>query len=448
MSRLIARVRPYRTGLSLLAALVFILIAFNARMAVHAQAPPIAITYNTMVNAEFVTGFTEQAYTFEGQSGEQVVIAMASDEFDTRIYIAGPDGVDIDNDDDGGYDYNSLIYELELPRNGAYTIRATSFGGSRTGRYGLGLYRYDELPMLEDGQEVSGTADQLVGVYRLARPANGWLTATIRAENEEPNLIALETDSFGDYESVWVDDGVARLGPIGRQDSREFVLVAAAVGDFTLAVDWVLPVAVPVNGTGTGRFAAGSDALYFSFRADWEQVVDVQVDSDNLLDTRMTILDPYGREVSRIDDGDGMDPWLTQFAAPTSGDFLVILEPQQTGASLEGPVTLRVESAELVSLNDGPVFVTLRPDRTARFLVFEGVAGQVLRLEVVRRDESDVRLPEIEISQDGDELVEVDAIDGLRGIRLEFEIEEGGEVRVMLRAYDEIQVEVSLTPVG
>jgi hypothetical protein len=67
---------------------------------------------------------------------------------------------------------------------------------------------------------------------------------------------------------------------------------------------------------------------------------------------------------------------------------------------------------------------------------------------VVRRDESDARLPEIEISQDGDELVEVDAIDGLRGIRLEFEIEEDGEVRVMLRAYDEIQVEVSLTPVG
>jgi hypothetical protein len=307
-----------------------------------------------------------------------------------------------------------------------------------------------DLPRLEAGAVVSGTAVQLAGVYRVTVPANGWLLSTLTGDSEEPGIIVTGADGRGSSrDSVFVDEGFARLGPIAPAQNSDYVLVASTVGDYTLTLDWVIPAEVPIGGSAAGNLDEVAQALYFSFEADFGDVLDIQADSGNQLNTRMAIINPYGNEEARVNDGDGIDPWLLQFAVDYTGRFLVIVEPQNSGAVLTGAVTLRVQRAVLTSLDGGPVVVTLGGEQTERYLAFEGRTGEVVRLEVSRRDpESGGPLPEIVVSQFGEELVEVESISGLRAIRLEFEVGDRGVVQVMLRSYGEIQVQVTLTPVG
>ena len=68
---------------------------------------------------------------------------MVSDTFDTYLYLIGPDGSQIaENDDISDSDTDSRIPptgSLTLPANGVYTIYATSFSPGVTGLYGIGI---------------------------------------------------------------------------------------------------------------------------------------------------------------------------------------------------------------------------------------------------------------------------------------------------------------------
>ncbi|MGG6296020.1 pre-peptidase C-terminal domain-containing protein [Leptolyngbya sp. AN02str] len=67
-------------------------------------------------------------YTFEGTAGQQVTIAMQSEEFDTLLVLLGPDGQEVASNDDYGRSLNSTIV-ISLPANGTYTASARSFAG-------------------------------------------------------------------------------------------------------------------------------------------------------------------------------------------------------------------------------------------------------------------------------------------------------------------------------
>lgn len=76
------------------------------------------------------------AYTFEGRTGQQVVIEMSSTEVDSYLILLSPDGEDIAQDDDGGGGNNSRI-AVNLPGNGTYTIFANTYEAGEMGRYSL-----------------------------------------------------------------------------------------------------------------------------------------------------------------------------------------------------------------------------------------------------------------------------------------------------------------------
>lgn len=86
-------------------------------------------------------------YNFSGTAGQQVVILMTSTSFDTYLFLDGPSGQTIAQDDDGAGSLNSRIPAnvgaFTLPATGTYRIFATSFSidgttGS-TGPYSLSL---------------------------------------------------------------------------------------------------------------------------------------------------------------------------------------------------------------------------------------------------------------------------------------------------------------------
>jgi hypothetical protein len=79
-------------------------------------------------------------YTFSGTAGQMIDIRTISQEFDTYLFLLGPQGDVIalnDDCDDSTTNACLLGAQSPLPTDGAYTIEVTSFLGNATGNYTL-----------------------------------------------------------------------------------------------------------------------------------------------------------------------------------------------------------------------------------------------------------------------------------------------------------------------
>lgn len=94
----------------------------------------------------------QDAYTFEGESGQMMTIELKSEEFDTLLVLKGPDGQVITSNDDYGGTLNSTIV-LKLPTSGEYSAIASSFAGDG------GSYQIEVRPASEYEQVFSRAYD-------------------------------------------------------------------------------------------------------------------------------------------------------------------------------------------------------------------------------------------------------------------------------------------------
>lgn len=81
-------------------------------------------------------------YTFNGTEGQAVTILNYSESFDSYLYLIGPDGRVLAEDDDGGPGNSAQITAngfFRLPATGTYVIEATSLSAGRTGSYSVYL---------------------------------------------------------------------------------------------------------------------------------------------------------------------------------------------------------------------------------------------------------------------------------------------------------------------
>ncbi|MBX3279173.1 MAG: IPT/TIG domain-containing protein [Acidobacteria bacterium] len=82
-------------------------------------------------------------YTFNAASGQPVTISVASEEFDTYIYLVDPDGSMIAQNDDSTSGSGSRIPGnkgfLILPASGKFTVEVTSFSRNALGSYSLNV---------------------------------------------------------------------------------------------------------------------------------------------------------------------------------------------------------------------------------------------------------------------------------------------------------------------
>jgi uncharacterized protein (TIGR03437 family) len=85
-------------------------------------------------------------YSFSGQAGQQIAIALSAPRIDTYLYLLNASGSVVAQGDGGGGGVNqsdARIPEtgsfITLPAAGVYTIEATTFGSNRTGNYTLSL---------------------------------------------------------------------------------------------------------------------------------------------------------------------------------------------------------------------------------------------------------------------------------------------------------------------
>jgi hypothetical protein len=189
-------------------------------------------------------------FTFSGTAGQQVALSLSSPAFDTYLYLIGPGGTLVAEDDDAGDGTDSRIptagEAFTLPDNGSYTIEATSYSANATGRYTLSL---------QGGGEIDTSY-----FYRLTNDfaGPGW-----SLDGSQNTLrMAITTNFWGQYWALTsLGDGKYRLtndygGPGKSLDSplidSNYVPTIADTGNYT-GQYWTL---TPV---GNGKYRLTND---------------------------------------------------------------------------------------------------------------------------------------------------------------------------------------------
>jgi hypothetical protein len=84
-------------------------------------------------------GSLYDVYTFEGKAGQEIVVSLESEEFDTYLAVVDPEQqVIAENDDVSETDRNSNI-TVTLPSDGTYTVVANGFDRTSRGQYSLSI---------------------------------------------------------------------------------------------------------------------------------------------------------------------------------------------------------------------------------------------------------------------------------------------------------------------
>lgn len=100
---------------------------------------------DTLTDKDIPTGSGGFArdYLVTFQAGEQVVMDLTSDEFDTTLTLLAPDGTAIaENDDAPDGSTNSMLF-ARISRPGSYVIRVSPYAGQGVGKFTLKVTRLE-----------------------------------------------------------------------------------------------------------------------------------------------------------------------------------------------------------------------------------------------------------------------------------------------------------------
>lgn len=422
----------------LLVVMALLLAALGAALPALAQAAtPIAI--GDTVEGSLAANQAQSRYTFSGESGQFVMITLISNDFDAYLTLEDADGMLVASDDDSAGELNSRIGPLALSANGDYTIVVSSWSSGAAGDYTLTL----AAPVIETtayGDQVDGelVADELYKTYYF------------EGESGDAVAITLSSDDFDSYLELkapsgtqsWTDDDGAGnrnalLGPLVLPESGLYIITARSwsesdTGAFTLSLQRAQITPLETDTPAEAELAAG-EPLYFSFEGESGQTISLTVNSDNTIDTQMTLRGPDGYQVDYNDDGTGIDPALPATTLTSSGIHTLIITGRYADES--GPLTVLLAAVTLPSLDDGPQRVRLSDKQSSGQVVFSGVAGETVILTLAL--ENGAALPSyIEISQASSPLAYINSSnDTMAGVALTLTIPSDGTVHIQLDDY-------------
>jgi len=194
--------------------------------------------------------------------------------------------------------------------------------------------------------------------------------------------------------------------------------------------------------------AAGATSLNFTFGGSEGDVINIIVDSQDDVDSRITLFDPDEDEFFSDDDSGGYpNPAAHRIELPESGTYTLVLD-NYAGDELEGDFEVTVEQTELLLLNDGEQTITLGDGVLSTDMMdFDVEAGQFYLLTVSINDASDTTLY-IEFGEEGDYFPNTRfAISGLVASSFVFEADVTGRARLKFQfiGFDEEEIEVTVS---
>ncbi|NEP16994.1 MAG: tetratricopeptide repeat protein [Leptolyngbya sp. SIO4C1] len=153
-------------------------------------------------------------YAFEGEAGQAVTIQLSSAEFDTVLYLVGPDGTELEMNDDYGGTLNSTIVTT-LPAAGEYKAVASSFSG-QGGSYDILVRPASEYELVYD------RAVELMTSEEFGEAIEAY-TAAIALDPSLPDAYLGRADAY--WGQVYLTEGENFKGPESlTPEAREAIL--------------------------------------------------------------------------------------------------------------------------------------------------------------------------------------------------------------------------------
>jgi plastocyanin len=153
-------------------------------------------------------GGLAEPVSFDGEEGDTVEITMTSEEFDTYLVLADPDGTVVAQNDDGAGSLDSRIVHT-LSQSGSYTIWCSSFSENATGTYELSLATVSEEQLDLESIAYGETREGFVDATDGNAPEYGGLAEPVTFEGEEgdPVEITMTSEVFDTYLVLEDPDG-------------------------------------------------------------------------------------------------------------------------------------------------------------------------------------------------------------------------------------------------
>lgn len=330
-----------------------LLLLFLLPAAVQAQSRTLR---SGVVRAANLAPGRQDAWTIDARAGDLLSARLTSGAFDTVVELWSPSGVLLDSNDDGGVSTNSELEGVRLSNGGRYRVVVRSYSNGSGGAYALLVTLVAGRPpapaFVSAGTLASGqtrSRDLAVGAV------HGWTFQG--AAGQRATLTLVGSTGLDPYLELYGPDGEllasdddgggmlgsriqVRLPASGTYGVRVRDYGTDSAGRYDLALT-LRQETMTDNVFGrpqTGQIGPREVRTY-TFQADAGNVATITLTSTDF-DREVALYDPYGAEVARNDDFDGLNSRIDGLQLTSSGTYEVTVQGHQPSGA--GAYVLRV----------------------------------------------------------------------------------------------------------
>ncbi len=277
---------------------------------------------------------TDKGYKwhYQGKQGEYLTVSVqAAPGLDSALALYGPDGALLTGDDDSGGNLNPELFEVPLPADGLYTIRANTVGsagpitltltsgGQTSGGGELGLGQ-TQSGVLKPGRlhrwTFTGQADQIID----AGIASAEFAPYLELRNSQ-DAILTESDTGA------ITNFVLPAADTYTLVARSALPDAGGAYEISLKAVEFAPGGGPLTPDQPVQAALRPGQLVtYTFSAQTGEFITLKIQSEQL-DSYLELYGPDGKLLLGDDDsGGGMNAAALDFAAPAAGEYQAVLK--------------------------------------------------------------------------------------------------------------------------
>jgi hypothetical protein len=393
---------------------VGILAVMGSALPVLAQGDVTTIEAGTLISGAITTDAPEILYTFEGEAGDTITISMWAVDpgLDSYLILMLPDGTEIARDDDSGGNLNSLIGPFSLPEDGAYTVKATRFGGldgSSTGGFELQLLNVEVAPLTPNEQYTVELNDDMPSAYFSFTPQTDQayvLTGTSIA-GDTGFLINVNTAGGETFNQIYGQvGGMGLIDPLLLPDAGQSHVIevlrqidpANAMAGDTVTVQMTLGTVetAPITlGTPvTGDLDPAMPTMHYAFEGAAGDVLRIEAEQIGTEPYEIQVYSPQGYVVNGgatlyAPDENGLviDPLVLD----ADGEYLLLVhlfDYQGTGQLGKASYSVTLGETETPALTAGQAMENSfpSPDVYQHVYRYMGTAGEQVRITLESLD--------------------------------------------------------------
>ncbi len=262
-------------------------------------------------------------FDFNGTAGQQIVVTMTSTSFDTYLFLDGPNGQTIAQNDDGGGGTNSRIPpnlgSFTLPTTGTYRIFATSYSpdgttGS-TGTYSVSLLNQSSTSSSIQLSALSYNGSEGGGNITITVTRTGDTSGSASVNFRTSDIAGLQNCTLANGRASERCDYVTSLGT---------VRFAAGESSKTISIPLINDVLVEGNETFTITLSSAVGATLGSPATATLTILDndsVAPTSNPIDGVEFFIRQQYADILNRPPDPTGLQNWINTLAPCPNGGF-------------------------------------------------------------------------------------------------------------------------------